>query len=124
ASLAGQQVATQLRADKPADDARGTPHAPRAPKDRAALEQVADIALEVLISSRNLTRPTISGGQTISIPDIQATAIRLKDAKILGQASSSDVTMRAASYTLRTTDVRDITEATALALMEDMLQDK
>jgi len=49
--------------------------------------------------------------------DIQATAMRLKDARILGQAASSDISGRGG----RNFDVREISEATALALMEDML---
>jgi len=57
------------------------------------------------------------------VPDIQATAIRLKDAVILGQAAASDVLGKdaQAGRMVSTYDVRDITEATALALMEDML---
>jgi hypothetical protein len=57
------------------------------------------------------------------VPDIQMTAIRLKDAAILGQAAASDVIGKgeAAAQTATRFDVRDITEATALALMEDML---
>jgi len=63
----------------------------QAAKDRAALGQVADFVLEILISSRNITVPAVSGDQTLTVPDIQATAIRLKDAVILGQAAASDV---------------------------------
>ena len=56
-------------------------------------------------------------------PDIQATALRLKDSEIVGQAASSDVVgkERSAGYYARNFDVREIAEATALALMEDML---
>jgi hypothetical protein len=67
--------------------------------------------------------PGISGDQVVAVPDIQATAIRLKDAAILGQASASDVLGKdaQAGRTIQNFDVRDITEATALALMDDML---
>ncbi|HXA14288.1 MAG TPA: hypothetical protein VNW23_04105 [Opitutaceae bacterium] len=120
--LADQKVAASLLADKPfdtfaavgGDDAR---------RDREALANVADIAVEVLVSSRNVTVTNISGEETVSVPDIQATAIRLKDSAIVGQASSSDILGKDASAArlAQRYDVRDITEATALALMQDML---
>ena len=92
-------------------------------QQREALKQIADIAIEILISSRNLTVPGISGDTTYAVPDIHATAIRLKDSVIVGQASASDVLGRDASAgrIVKLFDVRDITEATAFALMEDML---
>lgn len=113
ASLADQQVATQLIADKPhsltaADD--------QARKDREALSKLADVAIEILISSRTVTVTEISGESTYTVPDIQATAIRLKDARIMGQASATDIQGKDPRH-----DVSEITEATALALMEDML---
>jgi hypothetical protein len=61
----------------------------------------------------------LSGDRTYSVPDIQATAIRLSDSKILGQAASSDITGRGTSAGQY--DVREVAEATALALMEDMM---
>lgn len=119
AKLADQKVAVDLLADKPGERLVGD----RAAKEREALLSVADIAIEVLISSRNLTVPGISGDRVIAVPDIQATAIRLKDAAILGQASASDVLGKdaQAGRTIQHFDVRDVTEATALALMDDML---
>jgi hypothetical protein len=90
-------------------------------KERDALKQIADIVIEVLISSRNLTVAGVSGDATYAVPDIHATAIRLKDSEIIGQASASDVLGRDAGRIARSFDVRDITEATAFALMEDML---
>ena len=71
---------------------------------------------------RNITIAEISSDKTYTVPDIQATAIRLKDSKILGQASSRDVLGkdRYAGNIARNFDVQDIAEATALALMEDM----
>ena len=92
-------------------------------KDRDALAKIADIAIEILISSRNVTVPQVSGDVTYPVPDIQATAIRLKDATIVGQAAASDVIGKGiqAGRVVQQYDVRDITEATALALMEDML---
>jgi hypothetical protein len=86
------------------------------------LGKITDVVLEVLITSRNETVVEVSGDRTISVPDIHATAIRLKDSKILGQASSTDVLGKGqgAARLARTFDVHDIAEATALALMEDI----
>lgn len=79
--------------------------------------------LEVLISSRQLVIPEVSGDKVYTVPDIQATAIRLKDAKVIGQASASDILGkdRYAGRIARNFDVREIAEATALTLMEDMM---
>jgi hypothetical protein len=120
ASLADQRVATQLIADKPMEELIGTTDTPEARKDREALEKITDVVIEILISSRTNTVTMISGDQTILTPDIQATAIRLKDSKILGQAASSDVTGRVPQAMLANFGVGEISEATALALMEDM----
>jgi hypothetical protein len=122
AQLADQKIAASLLPEEP-----GT-HlvADNAAKDRKALADVADIAIEVLISSRNITVPEVSGDATYPVPDIQATAIRLKDAAILGQAAASDVIGKGvqAGRAVRQFSVQDITEATAIALMDDMLTGK
>jgi hypothetical protein len=89
--------------------------------NREALSQIADVALEVLISSRNIVVSEVSGDHTYTVPDIQATAIRLRDSKVLGQASATEVLNRAGSP--RDFDVHQVAEATALALMEDMLRE-
>lgn len=120
ASLADQRVGAQLIADKPLEELIGTTDTPQARKDREALGKIADVVIEILISSKTITVPRISEDQTISIPDIQATAIRLNDAKILGQAASSDVTARVPQAMLANYGVQEISDATALALMEDM----
>jgi hypothetical protein len=119
AMLADQKAATSLLPEKAGSRLVGDVAA----KDRAALGSIADIAIEVLISSRNLTVPEVSGDTTYTVPDIQATAIRLKDSVIVGQASASDILGKGvqAGRVIRQFDVRDITEATAIALMEDML---
>jgi hypothetical protein len=119
AKLADQKVAEDLLADKPDQRLLGD----NAARQREALSGVADIAIEVLISSRNLTLPGVAGDQSVTIPDIQATAIRLKDAAILGQASASEILGKgqAAGQVLRNSGTPEITEATALALMQDML---
>ncbi|MEO7412527.1 MAG: hypothetical protein ABIZ81_04150 [Opitutaceae bacterium] len=119
ASLADQKNAASLLEDKP----NGRLVGDAAAKDRAALAKIADFAVEVLISSRNLTVPELGGDKTYSVPDIQATVIRLKDSAIVGQASASDILGKdiQAGRVMRQFDARDITEATAIALMEDML---
>jgi hypothetical protein len=119
AALADQRLATQLMPD-------GLPQSlstegDQARKDRKALSEIADVAVEILISSKNLTVPGVSGDQTYVVPDIQATALRLSDARILGQAASTDVTGRLAPSMARYFSVQEVAEATALALMEDML---
>lgn len=122
AALADQKAAAALLPEQAGSRLVGDVAA----KDRAALANIADIAIEVLISSRNLTVPEVSGDTTVAVPDIQATAIRLKDSAIVGQASASDILGKGvqAGRVIRQFDVRDITEATALALMEDMLTGK
>lgn len=117
--LVDQKTAASLLPDQPGVHLASD----QAAKDRDALKNVADVAVEILISSRNLTVPEIAGDATYSVPDIQATAIRLKDTAILGQAAATDIVGKGlqAGRVMRQFDVRDITEATALVLMEDML---
>lgn len=119
AQLADQKLAASLLPSQPGGRLAGEQGA----KDREALANVADIAIEILISSRNLTVPEISGDATYTVPDIQATAIRLKDAAIVGQAAASDILGKGlqAGHIARQFSSADITEATALALMSDML---
>ncbi len=121
AQLADQTVAASLL---PEDGAHLVGQ--KAVKDRQALANSADIAVEVLISSRNITVSEVSGDATYPVPDIQATAIRLKDAAIVGQAAASDIIGKgvAAGRVVKQFSVQDITEATAIALMDDMLTGK
>jgi len=122
AQLADQATATALLPEQAGTHLTGEPGA----RDRAALAQIADIAIEILISSRNLVVPQVSGDVTYPVPDIQATAIRLKDAAIVGQAAASDIIGKGmqAGKIIRQFDASDITEATAIALIEDMLTGK
>jgi len=119
ATLADQKVAASLLPEQAGTRLVGD----QAAKDREALAGIADIAIEVLISSRNLTVPEVAGDATYTVPDIQATAIRLKDAVIVGQAAASDILGKGAQAgrIMRQFGVADITEATAIALMDDML---
>lgn len=121
AQLADQKVAAGMIADKPFNHFAAADN-DAARKEREALTKVADVVIEVLISSRQVSVLQVSGEQTFVVPDIQATAIRLSDSAILGQASSRDVLGkdRDAGKLVPHFDVNDITEATALALMEDM----
>ena len=122
AQLADQKIAASLLPEEPGAHLTGD----NAAKDRKALADIADLAIEVLISSRNIAVPEVSGDATYNVPDIQATAIRLKDAAIVGQAAASDIIGKgvAAGRVMRQFDVQEITEATALALMDDMLTGK
>ena len=119
AQLSDQTIAATLLPTEPGAHLTGDPAA----REREALAKVADIAIEVLISSRSLVIPELGGDAMLNVPDIQATAIRLKDAAIVGQAAASDVIGRGAQAgrAVRRFSMQDITEATALALMEDML---
>ena len=122
ATLADQRTATQLIPNRSLDEILRDTNGEAARKDREALAKVADVALEVLISSRQLIIREVSGDKAYQVPDIQVSAIRLKDAAILGQASASDILGkdRYAGRVVTSFDVREITEAVALALMEDM----
>jgi hypothetical protein len=122
AQLADQRVIASLIADRPLDEVLASGGSESARKDREALTRVADVVVEILVSSRNITIPGYAGAETRPVPDIQATAIRLSDGAIIGQASATDVLGRDryAGPIVRQFDVRDIAEATALALMEDM----
>jgi hypothetical protein len=122
-TLVDQRVAEQLMENRPLDSLAGETEQAR--KDRAAVNQIADVVLEVLMSSRSVTVPGFTSNHTYSVPDIQVTAIRLKDAKVVGQASATDVINHAGgpAVAARNYTVQDITEATGLALMGDMLQE-
>ncbi len=109
AALADQSA---LPAPKPAKDA-AAPAEPAPP--------VADVAIETLVTSRQVSLPSISGQNNIvTIPDIQMTAIRLSDSAILGQATASDVVNQLPPAALGSLNVHDALEATALNLMNDI----
>jgi hypothetical protein len=90
-------------------------------REREALREAADVVIEVLISSRQVTLPSWAGDDTRLVPDLQVTAIRLADGAILAQAAATDILGRDRDMgpIVRHFEVRDIVEATALALMED-----
>ena len=113
--LADQRLATQLMPDRSLKSL--ATEGEQARKDREALAKIGDVAVEILVSSKKSEAASISGTQNYEVPDIQVTALRLSDSEIIGQASSSDV-LRFANP--RNYDVRAVTEAVALALMEDM----
>ena len=88
----------------------------------SSLTNLPELTFEVLISERELVLQGISRKENITVPDIQVTALRLADARIVGQASVLDLFARKeqAAYMLRRYDLRQLTEATALALMQDI----
>lgn len=120
--LADQGVATDMTPPNPLKAFDST-EASQAAKERAALANVAEVVIEVLVSNRTTIIREISGDREAQVPDLQATAIRLKDARILGQASSMDVIGRGqqADRLSRQHELNEIAEATALALMQDMV---
>lgn len=124
ARIADQRVAAQLLADRSVQEFLGTSGTADSAKDREALMRTTDVVVEVLVSYRTLIIPGVSADQMHQVPEIQATAIRLSDSQILGQASSADIIGpdQLAGRLVRSHDVREITEAVALALMEDMMQ--
>jgi hypothetical protein len=121
AALVDQGAAAMLNGDQSSASSSLTLNGPA----RDAAAKIADVAVEVLISSRTVNVSEVSGNKTYTVPDITMTAIRLKDAKVIGQASASDVISRAGGpgYVARNFGVEDVTEATALALMDDMLRE-
>jgi hypothetical protein len=120
ASVTDEKTAAALIGDKPLDNFIGSGDTAEARKDREALKNLADAVIEVSIASKDVSVPAGSGTQTITVPDIQATAINLRDYKILGQASSSDVAGRVPASALGNLGVGDLADATSLALMDDM----
>lgn len=120
AALADQRVATQLMGDKPLQNFTVATEGEAARKDREALAKITDVVIEVLISTRNVNVVGVSGDKTYTVPDIQATAIRLSDSQIIGQAASDDITSRVAPVQLKNFSFGDVAEATALTLMDDI----
>jgi len=116
ANLTDQNAANAILGDKSIHSIEGT--SPAAAEKRDSLAKVTDVVIEVLISPKSVTVTEISGERAYSVPDTLVTAIRLSDFKILGQATSNDFLGRILA--LRRFDANEITEATALALMEDM----
>jgi len=88
----------------------------------ADLTNLPEMSFEVLISEREITVNGIKGKQTHSVPDIQVTAIRMTDGRIIGQATVLDLFPRhsTAARMLQRYDIQQLTEATALALMKDI----
>lgn len=120
ATLVDQSAVAALNADQPLDAG-----SLQNGSTRDAVSKVADIVLEVLVSSRQVSVPEVTGDKTYLVPDIQVTAISTKDGKILGQASATDIINKAggSGYVARNYGVSDVTEATALALMDDIVHE-
>lgn len=122
ARIAKPAVPTALAAAEPGARLVGEAGA----KERTALAEVADIAIEVLISRGPLNAAEVSGEAAPPVPDLHATAIRLKDAAIVGRASAGGLLNKGvqAGRVIGHFNLRDIAVATAIALMEDMLAAK
>lgn len=119
-ALADQKAAARIMAGKPLDDFLGEADTPAAQKKRQELIGITDVVIEVAVSSRQVPVSANSEAQTITVPDVQATAISLKDSRILGQAMSSDLLDGMLPSTLAEIHLREVTRATALALLQDM----
>ena len=117
AALADQKKADALMSGKwlKAPNASGDAKAAR---DRDSLRNIADVGIEILIATSDAVAKENSTDKAVSIPEIQATAIRLEDARIIGQASTSNLQARERQF-----DVRDASEAVALLLMEDLIRE-
>lgn len=120
ATLVDQSIATQMMEGKSIKDIISSAETDTARKDREAIKKIADVVIEILVSSKQVTVPGLTGDITYNVPDIQATAIRLSDAKIIGQAASADIVNRS-SRPVQYLNIYEVGEATALVLMEDML---
>lgn len=88
----------------------------------ADLVNLPEVSLEVLISERVVKLRGIAGEKELTVPDMQVTAIRLADGRIIGQATVLDLFPRPeqAAYQLRLRTIHQLAEATALMLMRDM----
>ena len=122
-TLADQKLATQLMNDQVLKNFAVPTEGQQAIKDREAVAKYADVVVQVLISSKQIVVSDLTGTRNLPMPDMQITAIRVKDSKILGQASAKDVFNRspqpanvAASY-----PTEAIVSVTTLALMKDIL---
>ena len=88
----------------------------------ADLVNLPEVSLEVLLSEHTVKLHGIGGEQELTVPDIQVTAIRLADGRIIGQATVLDLFPRPeqAAHQLRQRTIYQLAEATALMLMRDM----
>ena len=122
-ALVDQAVATQLLHNRPLKELLALNEGAPAVKDREAIAKLADVVIEILVSSHQVNAAEASGDHTYTLPDVLATAIRLKDSKVIGQATAAEVLLgHAPGVAARYFTPPDITEATALALMEDIAQ--
>lgn len=124
ASLVDQAVADLVLSPQLPPEPGATNTIKPAGKEPESVARIADVVIEVLINSREVPVTEVSGVRVYNVPDIQATAIRVRDSKIIGQATAADLIGHgpAAGLSARSFSVQDITEATALALMADLLQ--
>jgi len=120
ASLTDPNVAAAVLAGKPLEEFTGAQDSPRARRDREALSHIADVVIEVVITSKTVAPPGAPEGQGIVLPEIQSKAVRLSDGRVLGRGYSTMMTNRIPPAKLAKYDVRELAEIAALALMEQM----
>jgi hypothetical protein len=120
ANLTDPNLAAAMLAGKPVEYFTGALDTPQVRKDRAALARIADVVIEVVITSKTVSVSAAADAQAVAIPEIQSKAVRLSDGKILGRGYSTQMTNRIPPAKLVKYDVREIAEAAALALMEQM----
>lgn len=92
-------------------------------RDRAALAQVADVIVEVVVAQREVVLPVGAAERVGWQPEVQATAIRLSDSAIIGQANSRELVNRQRGRKNRAgaaDTVEALAQATAQALMESI----
>jgi len=118
ATLIDTSAAMQAVGNKPLKIAKTPTDNGLSEAERKELARLADVVIEIRLSSRNLAVRDVSGDKTYAVSEIQTSAIRLADASVLGHAAASDLI--GAGPLVRYFDVREIGEATGLALMEDM----
>lgn len=88
----------------------------KASHDRDSLRKIADVAIEVVISSHTIAGK--EGEKPETVPDVQASAIRLEDGQIIGQAASANLKGQ-----VRELNLSNASEAIAISLMEDMVRE-
>ncbi|MBM3887697.1 MAG: hypothetical protein FJ388_01090 [Verrucomicrobia bacterium] len=91
ATVVDQRVASQLLGGRPLKPFTASTEGEQARKDREAIGKIADVVIEILVGQKTITAREVSGDYQRVVFTVHATAVRLKDARILGQSSSEDL---------------------------------
>jgi hypothetical protein len=114
-----QQTATQMIPNLKLSDLMDKTDSEASRKDREALSKYVDIVIRCLVEFRPIAN---SGTPPMCVTDIRVTAIRLNNVQILGQTSSAKALAGVKEDTVaRCFTWQEITEGTAVKLMEDMV---